>query len=63
MKAYKDKKKYVSCQEFIYRVQIAYKNWMKQYEELMEVYKNVWFFDWKGVSFWMILIEGFGDCF
>lgn len=32
MKAYKDKKKHVACQEFIYRVQIAYKNWMKQYE-------------------------------
>lgn len=27
MKAYKDRKKYVSCQEFIYRVQIAYNYW------------------------------------
>jgi hypothetical protein len=41
MKAYKDKKKHVLCQEFIYRVLIAYKNWLKLYDELMESYKKI----------------------
>jgi len=41
MNAYKDKKKHVACQEFIYRVQIAYKNWGKQFEELQEMYNKI----------------------
>lgn len=41
MKAYKDKKKYVACEEFIYRVQIAYKNWAKKYEDLIEMYTKL----------------------
>lgn len=31
MKAYKDKKKYVTCHEFIYRVQIAYRTWAREF--------------------------------
>lgn len=36
MNTYKDKKKYVSCQEFIYRIQIAYNKWKVKYEELQK---------------------------
>lgn len=31
MNTYKDKKKYVSCQEFIYRIQIAYQTWKPKF--------------------------------
>ena len=39
MNNYKDKKKYVTCHEFIYRIQIAYNLWKERYE--LEI-KNEW---------------------
>lgn len=41
MKAYKDKKKYVSTHEFIYRVQIAHRAWASKYEELLDIYSKI----------------------
>lgn len=38
MKAYKERKKHVPCQEFIYRAQIAYNHWKGAYESLCSMY-------------------------
>ena len=49
MKAYKDRKKYVSCQEFIYRVEVAYNHWKESYAQLESEYKK-----WRSEEYDMI---------